>query len=339
MPIPNEQTKIIGRSPKFLKALEDAKRVARSTANILITGESGTGKEVLARFIHDQSKSNQGPFIAINCAAIPESLLEAELFGHAKGSFTGAQEKRIGLFEAAQNGTLFLDEIGDMSLTLQVKLLRVLEERKIKRIGENQLREVNCRIISATNKNLSLEVSKGRFREDLFYRLDVIPIYTPPLRERPEDILPLADFFLKVSAQENGSRASCFSNSAIAFLTKNLWRGNVRELENTIERAVVLCDQAEIGLDHLLTLSPTLTIDDPKQSLEFNGDVFSVTCSTRLPSLDEIVHRYIEFAVFKKGGARDSAAREIGIDRKTLYKRLKQNSSAIELHSQSSQNS
>lgn len=314
------QNKIIGRSPRFVEVLDIAKRVAKSKANIFITGESGTGKEVFAKYIHEESKCAKGPFIAINCSAIPENLLESELFGHAKGAFTGAQDKKVGLFEEAQNGTLFLDEIGDLSQALQAKLLRVLQEKKIKRVGENQQRSINCRIISATHKDLANEISEGKFREDLFFRLNVIPLTLPPLRERQEDLLPLADAFLRKFALENASLAKSFSKQAVKFIFENPWRGNVRELENSIERAVVLSTGTEIGLSDLLPFSVYQT---PSKFETHSQNAFVVAVNGALPALDEVINKYIEFAVKKNAGARDKTAKEIGIDRKTLYKRLK----------------
>ncbi|OFZ17699.1 MAG: NtrC family transcriptional regulator [Bdellovibrionales bacterium RBG_16_40_8] len=316
-------TDIIGKSPIFIKTLELAKRVATSSANIFITGESGTGKEVFAKFIHNESKCKKGPFVAINCSAIPENLLESELFGHAKGSFTGAHDKKVGLFEEAENGTLFLDEIGDLSLSLQAKLLRVLQERKIRRVGENVCRPINCRIISATHKNIAIEVKEQRFREDLFFRLDVIPIYIPPLRERQEDVLPLAELFLRKFTTENGSTTKFFSKDVVNFLCENPWYGNVRELENTLERAVVLSDKPEITLIDVIPLSPKREVSLNQGEVEADENTFSVPCRGQLLPLDEMIRQYIEFAVAKKGGARGHAATELGIDRKTLYKRLK----------------
>lgn len=320
--VQTSHSNIIGRSPKFLQALDVAKRVAVSTANIFISGESGTGKEVFAKFIHAESKRLKGPFIAINCSAIPENLLESELFGHAKGSFTGAHDKKIGLFEEAQDGTLFLDEIGDLSLSLQAKLLRVLQEKKIKRVGENQYRSINCRIISATNKNLHLEVNEHRFREDLFFRLNVIPINLPPLRERIEDLLPLAESFLRKFVLENGSKAKSFSKEAIKYILENQWRGNVRELENTIERVVVLSTDVEISLNYFSS-SMSLCKSDLPKSLNISED-FYIPLSKALPSLDEVIYKYIQYAIIKNNGARDKTAKELGIDRKTLSKRLRQ---------------
>jgi two-component system response regulator HydG len=322
---------MIGKSPAFLQALDIAKRVASSTANILISGESGTGKEVFARFVHKESGRSEGPFVAINCSAIPEGLLESELFGHAKGSFTGAQTAKVGLFEEAQDGTLFLDEIGDLSLLLQAKLLRVLQEKTIRRVGENHFRAVNCRIISATHKDLVREVMDGRFREDLFFRLNVIPLNIPPLRDRQEDLIPLAESFLRKFALENSSPAKSFSKEAAKFILANTWHGNVRELENSIERAVVLSDSPEIGIDDVMPVVPMwASAKDAKKSeaISQNGageHQFAVHYGATLPTLDQVMQSYIEFAVEHNNGARDKTAKEIGIDRKTLYKRMKQN--------------
>ena len=317
------QGNMVGRSPKFLAVVDIARRVALSSTSIFITGESGTGKELFAKFIHNESKCKKGPFVAINCSAIPENLLESELFGHAKGSFTGAVDKKVGLFEEAQNGTLFLDEIGDLSLSLQAKLLRVLQEKKIKRVGENVYRLINCRIISATHKDLSIEVNEKRFREDLFFRMNVIPLFLPPLRDRIEDVLPLAEAFLKRFAIENDSHARVFSKEAIKYILDNPWRGNVRELENSIERAVVLSSDTEISLENFMPSYSGLNVCEKNNIVHDSENYFSVECHDQLPDLDSIIQKYIEFAVHKNGGARDKTAKEIGIDRKTLYKRLK----------------
>jgi DNA-binding NtrC family response regulator len=322
----NPHGSIIGKSPRFLDALNISKRVAPSTTNIFISGESGTGKEVFAKYIHNESTRKKGPFIAINCSAIPENLLESELFGHAKGAFTGAQDKKIGLFEEAEDGTLFLDEIGDLSLPLQAKILRVLQEKKIKRVGENQQRAVNCRIISATHKDLISEIKHRRFREDLYFRLKVIPIHLPPLRERREDILPLAESFMRKFSLENGSSVKKFSAEAIEFLLSNSWRGNVRELENAVERAVVISMGEEIlQKDFMLDQFESVDFSEDSlldlSSLENKG--FYVPYSEeKIVPLEEVMNRYIEYTVKKNHGARDKTAREIGIDRKTLYKRL-----------------
>jgi two-component system response regulator HydG len=311
---------VIGRSPGFRRALELARRVSNSQANILITGESGSGKEVIARAVHELGDKKEGPFVAINCSAIPENLLESELFGHAKGSFTGALDKKIGLFEEANGGTLFLDEIGDLSLPLQAKLLRVLQERKVKRIGENQYRDISARIICATHKDLKKEVSDKKFREDLYFRLNVIPIFIPPLRERREDILPLSEFFLKKFSLMNHSLAKGFTKEAIQRLEHSAWQGNVRELENAIERAVVLSTgewitPEDLPLDSFS--SPTLETDNEHPPLPGLGMGHTVT-------LEELSKKYIQFVFQRNDGAKEQTARDLGIDRKTLYRKLKE---------------
>ena len=232
--------------PAMMAVLDRAQQVARSAASVLITGESGTGKEVLALHIHRQSARAEGPFVAINCAAIPEALLESELFGHEKGAFSGALARRIGKFEAAHGGTLLLDEIAEMDLRLQSKLLRVLQERVIDRVGGDRPVPVDVRIIAATNRNLVDEMALGRFREDLFFRVGVITLKIPALRERPGDILPLARYFLDRYAQANGLGAKRLSETAEAALLRYGWRGNVRELQNIMHRAVLLSDNALI---------------------------------------------------------------------------------------------
>ncbi len=311
---------VIGRSQGFKKALELAKRVSSSQANVLITGESGSGKEVIARAVHELGDKKDGPFVAINCSAIPENLLESELFGHSKGAFTGAHDKKIGLFEEANKGTLFLDEIGDLSLSLQAKLLRVLQERKVKRIGENQYRDITARIICATHKELRKEVAEGRFREDLFFRLNVIPIYMPPLRERKDDILPLSEYFLKKFALMNNSPVKGFTKEAIQKLEGHGWKGNVRELENAIERAVVLTSSDYIQAEDLATEHNYLVneTDEAKKllGLTFQGEG-PIT-------LEELSKKYIQHIFDKNDGAKEQTAKDLGIDRKTLYRKLKE---------------
>lgn len=316
---------IIGKSPKFLRALDLAKRVANSSAHVLVTGESGTGKEVVAKAIHAFGSRKKGPFVAINCSAIPENLLEAELFGYAKGAFTGAVEKRIGLFEEAIGGTLFLDEIGDLSLPLQAKLLRVLQDKKIKRLGENQTRNVDVRVVSATHKNLRQEVLENRFREDLFFRLNVIPITLPPLRERKEDVMPLSEYFLKKHAALNRVNVKGFTKGATEYLLKNQWKGNVRELENVIERAVVLSKGTSIDLPDL-NFEEDIAAEERKTSVEFmDGDNqrFVVADDKILP-LDELINKYIVYALSLNQGAKDRTAKDLGVDRKTLYRRVRE---------------
>ena len=269
--------------------------MAPSTANVFITGESGSGKEVIARMIHNLSPRKDKAFIALNCSAIPESLLESELFGHAKGSFTGASDKKIGLFEEASGGTLFLDEIGDLSLPLQAKLLRVLQERKIKRIGENQMRAIDVRILSATHKDLRKEIAEKNFREDLFFRLNVIPIQIPPLRERKEDIVPLAEYFLRKFTLLNGStNIKGFSKDALEWLLHQVWPGNVRELENVIERAVVLDDRLLSGI---LTSTPAHFFSQKFCELPLHSNLFQFDL-LRCPSQNRTYKRTCRYRSF-----------------------------------------
>jgi two-component system response regulator HydG len=242
---------LVGASPAMQRVYQIARRVAASRAAVLITGESGTGKGELARIIHESSPRKSGPFVQLQCAALSESLLESELFGHEKGSFTGADRKRLGRFEQANNGTLFLDEVGEIPPATQVKLLRVLQEKTFERVGGNETMKVDVRVVAATNRDLVAEVEAGRFREDLFYRLKVVHIDMPPLRAREGDILLLANHFLRRFAAENDKLVAGFSDGARASLLAYRWPGNVRELENSIERAVVLAEGAEINAEDL----------------------------------------------------------------------------------------
>jgi DNA-binding NtrC family response regulator len=239
----------VAADPVMLNALRRAEQVAASEASVLIRGESGTGKEVMARHIHRRSRRAAGPFIAVNCAAIPENLLESELFGHEKGAFSGAIARRIGRFEAADGGTLLLDEISEMDVRLQAKLLRAIQEREIDRLGGSEPVKVNVRILATTNRPLEAEVRKGTFREDLYFRLNVVTLTVPPLRERPRDIAPLAEMFARRYAEVNGLPYRPIAADAMRLLEAQPWRGNVRELENTIHRAVLLASGETIGLD------------------------------------------------------------------------------------------
>lgn len=334
---PKSASGLIAKSEKFKQVIDLATRVAKSKANIFIHGESGTGKEVIAKLIHSSGVGDKKPFVAINCSAIPENLLESELFGHAKGAFTGAVDKKIGLFEEAEGGTLFLDEIGDLSLPLQAKLLRVLQERKIKRIGENTYRDIDARIISATHKDLRKEVNEKRFREDLFFRLNVIPIVIPPLRDRKEDIIPMADFFLKKYAALNSSNVKSFSKEALDHMLNMKWPGNVRELENAIERAVILClgNQIEVR-DLSSTMFDTSSMSgassvDPSESEagvlkgSLSGFYFTEEENAAQPmTLDQLQKKYIRYVLEKNQGARDRTAKELDIDRKTLYRKIQE---------------
>ncbi|GAB4372695.1 MAG: hypothetical protein Kow0042_16150 [Calditrichia bacterium] len=247
---------IIGRSPQILKILEMIRTVANSSAMVLIEGESGTGKELVARALHYHSERKEKPFIPLFCGSLSENLMESELFGHKKGAFTGALENKTGLFEEAHGGTLFLDEIAEINQNIQTKLLRVIQEGEIKRVGESQIRKVDVRIISATNKDLKKEVEAGRFREDLYYRLNVINIKMPPLRERREDIPLIASHFLKIFAEKNKKNIKGFSREAMERLLTYQWPGNIRELVNTVERAVILSPEPEISPEYLHLSEP-----------------------------------------------------------------------------------
>ncbi|MCE4223615.1 sigma-54-dependent Fis family transcriptional regulator [Methylobacterium sp. C25] len=243
----------VWRDPSMERVVKLAEQIARSDASVLITGESGTGKEVLARHVHARSNRANKPFVSVNCAAIPEALLESELFGHEKGAFTGAVARRIGRFEEANGGTLLLDEISEMDVRLQSKLLRALQERVIDRVGGSAPVKVDIRVLATSNRQLAEEVKKGTFREDLYYRLNVVHLRIPALRERPADILELAAHFAKKYAEANGLPVRPLSREATALITKSPWRGNVRELENTVHRAVLLATGSEIGNDAVLT--------------------------------------------------------------------------------------
>jgi DNA-binding NtrC family response regulator len=301
---------LVSSSPAMVRTLDLARRVAQVDSTVLLTGESGSGKERLARFIHDQSARTAGPFLAINCAAVPETLLESELFGHARGSFTGASQDRAGLFEAANGGTLLLDEIGDIPPAMQVKLLRVLQEREVRRVGENRARTINVRVLAATNRDLLADVHGARFRQDLYYRLRVVEITVPSLRQRRDDILPMARQFLAAVAKRFGKKAPALSPEAANLLLRYPWPGNVRELENALERAVALARSDRIGVDDL---PPELGAAPP-----------TVQTSDDVRTLAEVEHDYIAAALRASGGNRAKAAERLGIGTATLYRKLKQ---------------
>ncbi|MCB0367104.1 MAG: sigma-54-dependent Fis family transcriptional regulator [Bdellovibrionaceae bacterium] len=302
--------KLIGKSKAMHSVFELVDRVSKANANVLITGESGTGKEMVARAIHEGGPRANRPFVAINCTAIPETLLESELFGHAKGSFTGAVNRKRGLFEEAEGGTLFLDEIGDLDMALQAKLLRVLQERKIKAVGDNTYKDIDVRIVAATHKDLSEAIKDGRFREDLYYRLAVIPIHIPPLRHRKEDIPILARFFLQKYGSANNSPVKGFSSSAVEKLMNYRWDGNVRELENIIERVVVLSTKEIIDAPDLPVSGGTDTVEE-----------FFATAVSSLPTVADLERRYIKYVLDKTGGRKEKASQILGINRRTLYRK------------------
>lgn len=319
---------VIARSPAFIEAVELAKQVAESSANVLIVGESGSGKEVIAQLIHEHSKRRAKAFVPLNCSAIPDNLLESELFGYAKGAFTGAGLARVGLFEEAEGGTVFLDEIADLDINLQAKLLRVIQERKIKRVGENNYRPINIRIICATHENLHESIKRKTFREDLFFRLNVISIEVPPLRQRQEDILPLAQYFLRRFASSNGKEITGFSTGAREILLNYNWPGNVRELENLIERAVVLCSTSQIEVEHLRLMRSSVGSSGGSSDLKVPSSNLQQFLIEKLPQkkimpIEEITRLYIQYALEVNRGAKDKTARDLGIDRKTLYRRLR----------------
>ena len=284
---------IVGRGEKMNKVLELVQKVADSRSNILIFGESGTGKELIARAIHYNSSRRDKAFVTVNCGALPEALLESELFGHMKGSFTGAVANKEGLFEVAHEGTIFLDEIGDTSPAIQVKLLRVLQEKEFRRVGGMKNIQVDVRIIAATNQDLERAIEEGRFREDLYYRLDVIPIELPPLREREEDIPLLAEYFLKHFNQSLGKQIKGIEPEAMNLLINNEWRGNVRELENVIERVMALASgpylNADDFRDHLQRQisGMTLQTEIPKEGLNLEGLISKIEKEFLLKALEE----------------------------------------------------
>jgi len=297
---------IIAKSPKMQQIIEVIKVVAKSNATVLITGDSGTGKELVARAVHSQSYRKDKTFVAVSCAALPETLLESELFGHERGAFTGAHIQRKGKFESANRGSLFLDEIGEMSANIQVHLLRVLEEKEFTRVGGNELIKVDVRVISATNKDMKQAIANGQFREDLYYRLNVVTIELPPLRERKEDIPLLAEHFLKKFAVENQKEVIDFSPTANDFLLNYDWPGNVRELENAIERAVILAKNNYIEVADL-----------PQESL------IKTHSSVPGESLEKIEKNHILNTLKETDGNLSKAAKILGISRVTLYNKIR----------------
>jgi DNA-binding NtrC family response regulator len=309
---------VIGKDGSFRDVLDLVTAVAETDATMLITGESGTGKEVVARTIHRASRRSSGPFVAVNCGAIPEALLESELFGHAKGAFTGATQQRAGRFQLADGGTLFLDEIGDMPLSFQVKLLRVMQERQFEMLGDTITRNVDVRVVAATHRDLAQMVVAGSFREDLFYRLNVVDIHLPPLRERTGDIPLLAEHFIAVSNSRHGTQVSGLSPEVVNAFTTYRWPGNVRELGNVIERMVIFkkngvleAGQLPAAIARPSTAATATTEELPAQGIDLRA---------RVAQLEDSL---IDQALQRTGGNRNAAAQLLGLNRTTLVEKLR----------------
>jgi len=310
---------VIGQDPHMQSIFKTVKTVADTRTTVLLTGESGSGKTLLARALHSLSTRSSAPFVEVNCGALPESLLESELFGHVKGAFTGAHRDKIGKFEAASGGTIFLDEIGTSSPAFQVKLLRVLQDRIIERVGDTSTIQVDVRVVLAANKDLERAVREGEFREDLYYRINVLSLEMPPLRKRRGDIAPLAEHFLRRFADENGRSVEGFTEAAMKTLIQAAWPGNVRQLENTIERAVVLCQGRRIDIDDL---PQQLRLDDA------TGDTHTATAADGpiLPlkkALEGPEKCFIERALAECDGNRERTAKLLEINRSTLFQKLR----------------
>lgn len=302
---------LIGASPAWDSIMEDVRKVAPLKTTVLILGESGTGKELVARAIHDMSGRGQNPFIAVNCAAIPKDLIESEIFGYEKGAFTGANEAKPGKFELADKGTIFLDEIGDMEMTMQSKLLRVLQESEFERVGGTRTIKVDVRVIAASNKDLQGDVANGRFREDLFYRLNVFPIIVPPLRERREDIVSIAEYYISCFCKNMAKSHLSLSENAVKMLMNHLWKGNVRELKNVIERAVILCAGDKILPEHL---------GIEKANAENYQDIDdSLHAASTMAEKKRIIN-----TLKLTGGNKTKAAEILKISYKTLFNKIKE---------------
>src|SRR5215813_2244468 len=329
------EDRIIGQTPAIRRAIELASSVADTQTTVLIQGESGTGKELLANLIHYNSGRENQPYVKLNCGAIPETLLESELFGHEKGAFTDARARRRGRFEEANGGTLFLDEVGEMSLSAQVRLLRVLQDGEFTRVGGSEVIKTDVRVVAASNVDLKRAVELGSFRQDLFYRLSVFPITLPPLRERPEDIHPLAIHFIEHYKQKTGRFISGISKDALQALITYHWPGNVRELENAIERAVIIASGRQIDLEDLpdaiskiaLEERDRIKVERARAASEGRTTTFAVTVPS---SMEEIERQAIEATLDYTDGDKSHAARALGIGRKTLYRKLEQYNGRLE---------
>ncbi len=305
--------RVIGESRAWREVLGQVGRVAASETTVLITGESGTGKEIVARLVHEGSARSRKPFVAVNCAALPEQLLESELFGHEKGAFTGAAASKIGLLEQGAGGTLFLDEIGEMSPLVQAKFLRVLQEREFQRLGGTRALRTDVRVLAATNRDLAAEIKAGRFREDLYYRLNVVNVHLPPLRDRGEDILVIARYLLSRFAPEYGGKVKGFSPNAVIAIRKFPWPGNIRQLENHLKKAVVLADKALLGPDDLglspEVLPPILPLQDAKEKFQ---------------------REYINEVLELNNGNRTKTARDLGVDPRTIFRHLEKEDGEVD---------
>jgi DNA-binding NtrC family response regulator len=326
---------LIGRSPVMEEVARVTRQVAASSATVLLTGETGTGKELIARAIHELSPRAGGPYIRVNCGALSESLLESELFGHVKGAFTSANENRTGRFEAAHGGTIFLDEINSVSYTLQVKLLRVLQEQEFERVGDNRTIRVDCRVVAATNRDLLDEIDAGRFRDDLYFRLNVVPIVIPPLRERSGDIPLLVEFFIRKYAQSNNVSVSTISEEALAALQRYAWPGNVRELQNYIERAIVFSRDGHLSLDlfppHVSGGAPVRFSRSGSRNPEAlcrdlvsHGMIAAGEAATNLYErvVSQVERELIQQVLKACQGVQTKAALRLGINRNTLHKKI-----------------
>ena len=311
---------MLGTSAAIQSLFEQLRRIAPSEASVLICGESGTGKELVARSIHNNSRRREGPFVAVNCAALPESLLESELFGHAKGAFTDARHERKGLFQQAQHGTLLLDEVGELPLTTQPKLLRALEEGRVRPVGSDQEVQVDVRLVASTNRDLETAVEESRFRQDLFFRINVIQIELPPLRSRGTDVLLLAQHFIEKFAARSEKNIVGLTEQTLERLLNYSWPGNIRELRNVMERAVALTQYDRIVVDDL----PEKVRNYQSSQVFVGGDDPS-----ELVPLEEVEARYIQHVLRAVDGNKTMAARILGLDRKTLYRKLKQSTSSL----------
>jgi DNA-binding NtrC family response regulator len=316
VPTEAEKNAIVGTAPALLLALDRARHAARTNADVLIEAESGTGKELLARFIHDNSSRRDKPFVAVNCAAVPEHLLESELFGHVRGAYTGATAGKAGKFELAQSGTLLLDEIGEMPVNLQPKLLRALQERQIERLGDTRTTSVNIRVVATTNVSLHKMVEEGKFRADLYYRLNVIPLTLPPLRERREDIPALAEFFSQQFAARSNRPSPMLYPEFIAGLQRQPWPGNVREFANFMQRVLTLTDATEIGPEHLTAEIPRLS---PARAPRLIASSLQAGTSIR-----ELQRHLLETTLDVTGGNRTRAAEMLGVSLRTIRNKIRE---------------